>query len=592
MPGLHQSVHGGRGKAYQYLLRGFDAVHGGDLAVDLDGVPLNEVSNVHAHGYLDLHFIPSVLVQQVDLRPGSAWVEAGDFAVAGAASFRSGLNQPGGLVVLGGGSDRSVETTLAWRPPRSRPGTFVVAEADVGQGIGMARAWRQLRGGAGIERHLGGTTARAWVLAYDGVFASPGVLREDDLLAEAVDFYDAYPGSGGGRSSRVLASGQLTGGADAQGWQLSVWGGRRTLALRQNFTGWYLDETHGDGTRQTYGVWNAGATGRGWWAVSSRMVLSYGGSVRVDLLELEEDAVRLDGSAWEQRDALVARQDGTAGWVTVQLRPLPWLEVEPGVRGEVFRVEVFEPARTWAPVLAPKFQTRLFPDGVVTGFLSYGRGYRSPDARGAVGGDRVPVSIADSGELGVLYSPTSWLSLRGAGFGTTVSDEIVFDHIAARYLTTGQTRRLGVDAGARFRPITGLRADLDLTWADGRYLASGEEIPYAPRLLFVGGLYAERIAIRSTELTGGLRAWMLGPRPLTGGFRSTPAAVVDLTSTVQRGDWGVSMEVDNLIGTQWRDGEFIYASRWDLTTPRSELPVRHFTAGAPRAVRFSLSRRL
>ncbi len=590
MPGLHQSAHGGHGKAYQYFLRGFDAVHGADLAVDLDGVPVNEVSNVHAHGYLDLHFVPPVLVRQVELRPGSASVEAGDFGVAGSASFHLGLDQPGGLVAIGGGTDRSGEATLAWRPARSDPGTFVVADADLGQGIGMSRAWRQLRGGAGVAGSLGGTRARAWLLAYDGVFESPGALRQDDLLAGTVDFLDAYPGSGGGHSTRVLASAQLTGGAHARAWQATTWAGWRALSLQQNFTGWYDDPVHGDGSRQTYDAFTTGLSGRGWWSLAPGASLSVGSTVRLDLVAQQELAVEVDGTAWEERAALSARQGSGAAWASVELEPLPGLVIEPGLRGEVFVVDTDDDALAWAPVLAPKLRSRLELSNAVTGFLAYGRGYRSPDARGAGDGGRAPLAIADSVEVGATVDPSTWLALRGAGFATLVSDEIVFDHVAARYLATGRTRRVGVDAGASLRPLPGLRADLDLTWSDGRYVSTGEPIPYAPRVLVVGGLYAERLALGATTLTGGLRSWVLGPRPLPGGFHSRAAAVVDLTSTLQWRAWGVSVEVDNLLGARWRDGEFVYPSHWDRDAPRAELPVRHFTAGAPRAARLSLSR--
>ena len=40
--------HAGGGKANQYLLRGFDADHGTDVAFSIDGVPINLVS--HGHG--------------------------------------------------------------------------------------------------------------------------------------------------------------------------------------------------------------------------------------------------------------------------------------------------------------------------------------------------------------------------------------------------------------------------------------------------------------------------------------------------------------------------------------------------------------
>src|ERR1041385_4403924 len=47
VPGLMVSQHGGGGKADQYVIRGFDADHGTDIAVFSDGVPVNLTSHGH-----------------------------------------------------------------------------------------------------------------------------------------------------------------------------------------------------------------------------------------------------------------------------------------------------------------------------------------------------------------------------------------------------------------------------------------------------------------------------------------------------------------------------------------------------------------
>lgn len=62
VPGLYLSAHGAEGKGQQIFLRGFDAVHGADLEVRVAGVPINEMSNVHGQGYVDLGLvIPEVV---------------------------------------------------------------------------------------------------------------------------------------------------------------------------------------------------------------------------------------------------------------------------------------------------------------------------------------------------------------------------------------------------------------------------------------------------------------------------------------------------------------------------------------------------
>jgi hypothetical protein len=49
-PGLIVAQHAGGGKAEQIFLRGFDADHGTDVAIDVDGLPVNMVSHGHGHG--------------------------------------------------------------------------------------------------------------------------------------------------------------------------------------------------------------------------------------------------------------------------------------------------------------------------------------------------------------------------------------------------------------------------------------------------------------------------------------------------------------------------------------------------------------
>jgi hypothetical protein len=44
-------------KAEQIFLRGFDIDHGTDIAISVDGMPVNMVSHAHGQGYADLHFV-------------------------------------------------------------------------------------------------------------------------------------------------------------------------------------------------------------------------------------------------------------------------------------------------------------------------------------------------------------------------------------------------------------------------------------------------------------------------------------------------------------------------------------------------------
>ncbi|MDH8618410.1 Plug domain-containing protein, partial [Klebsiella pneumoniae] len=57
VPGLMITQHSGEGKANQYFLRGFNLDHGTDLAISVDGMPVNMRTHGHGQGYADLNFL-------------------------------------------------------------------------------------------------------------------------------------------------------------------------------------------------------------------------------------------------------------------------------------------------------------------------------------------------------------------------------------------------------------------------------------------------------------------------------------------------------------------------------------------------------
>jgi hypothetical protein len=88
-PGLVIAQHAGGGKAEQIFLRAFDVDHGTDVAVSVDGVPVNMVSHGHGQGYADLHFITPEAVQLGEVRKGPYDAEDGNLATAGSVNFRT-----------------------------------------------------------------------------------------------------------------------------------------------------------------------------------------------------------------------------------------------------------------------------------------------------------------------------------------------------------------------------------------------------------------------------------------------------------------------------------------------------------------------
>ena len=88
VPGLVVSQHSGEGKANQYNLRGFQLDHGTDLALWLDGMPLNMRTHGHGQGYADANFLIPELLASVLVRKGPYFADEGDFSSAGSVRMQ------------------------------------------------------------------------------------------------------------------------------------------------------------------------------------------------------------------------------------------------------------------------------------------------------------------------------------------------------------------------------------------------------------------------------------------------------------------------------------------------------------------------
>jgi len=69
-PGLIITQHSGEGKANQYFLRGYNLDHGTDLAIQLDGMPINMRTHGHGQGYADINFLIPELIKSMNIRKG------------------------------------------------------------------------------------------------------------------------------------------------------------------------------------------------------------------------------------------------------------------------------------------------------------------------------------------------------------------------------------------------------------------------------------------------------------------------------------------------------------------------------------------
>lgn len=102
VPGLDITTHSGEGKANQYLMRGYNLDHGTDLAIFVDGMPINEPTHAHGQGYTDINFLIPQLVGNVTYTKGTYYADVGDFGSVGSVHINYANTLPDQVAVTAG----------------------------------------------------------------------------------------------------------------------------------------------------------------------------------------------------------------------------------------------------------------------------------------------------------------------------------------------------------------------------------------------------------------------------------------------------------------------------------------------------------
>ncbi len=604
IPGVHMVQHGGQGKGYQFYLRGFDAVHGADIETRLDDIPLNEVSNVHAHGYLDLAFIIPEVVEGVDATKGSFRLEQGNFATAGSIRYRLGVPQRGTRARYEFGSTFRHRLSLVHAPAKRADDTFIALELMDDQGFGQRRHARRVSSiGQARLFDRNGTTVTAMGAVYGARFELPGTIRLDDVRRSDVGLYDSYTDNSAGESGRAIASVRVSTDRGRVRSRTTTYVQARRFELDENFTGDLLFPGVGDRHRQLHASVSPGITTNVAVRVHPRLELPFTANWNVDVAEQSSDQLRDDGSTWDTPRDLRFVQHGLGASAGVRAFPTDWWQVEAGGRVDVFITQVRDDAQAQdfagvAAAASPRALTKFTPLSRWQLFASYGRGVRSPEARSFTlpaqspenedlsqyAGGQARATVSDSVEVGSRVQPGVF-DIGAAAFATWIGRESVFDHVSGFNVERSGTRRVGVEADVQVHPTPWLDLGADITLARGRFESSGAPIPGAPPLL-VG---ANATMAHPKGLCAGVRWFVLGARPLSHGAVAAPTTVLDL-NVGYRYRWAqLDLSVDNVFNQAWREGEYHYASHWDPSRAASQLPTVHAVAGNPLTARLALT---
>jgi outer membrane receptor protein involved in Fe transport len=608
VPGLTLVQHGSEGKGHQFFLRGFDAIHGADLELSVQGVPINEWSNVHAQGYIDLGFVIPELVSAVEVTKGPFSIDQGAFAMAGSAKYTLAvpLSELGTRVTYTAGTTNRQRGLVTHSPQGGDGSTFVAAELLHDDGFGQNRSIERanLLGQVTLLDSEAHGTLRALGSVYVARFELPGALRSDDVEAGRIGFYDAYDRGTGGNSRRMLSALAYDQQNGATSIRATLFGAHRRLGLLENFTGYLLDPVAGDRRDQRQSTWSLGSSLDLGQQVTPGLRVEGGLGMRGDVFAQRQDHVDQDRVVLGRERELEGQQALFYANLGVVLEPLAELRIRAGARADVARVVARDRLATddgaggTLAAISPRLSldSRLSP--WLTLFGAYGRGFRPPEARAfssfepartgladdVYTGGEPAMTSTDSFELGGRYADPARRWTAGlAAFATFIERESVYDHVSGVNLELNATRRLGAELELGAQPFAGLELRSFATVVQARFVQSGNPVPLAPRqtagFSFIAG--------RQHGPRAGLRGIFVAPRPLPHGARGATLAVLDATLGWHWERLYLDAEIENALDLRLREGEYHYASNWRPDRPASEIPVLEYVAGPPLNVRVS-----
>ena len=462
----------GPGFASDASLRGFSSDHATDIALWVDGVPINEPVNGHAEGYDDWAVLFPGGIQDVDVIHGPTSALFGNFALAGVVNVHTLERMRGTEATLTGGSyGRAEAMVLTGFDHGAAGGGVLGARFQREDGFRPNARYDLAQGHARVVHDLTPTIRiDGGAELYGGNWNSPGFLSEDEFNAHDYNIV-SNPTDGGYKrpaqerlSLRVLAGNMI--------WRTTAYAtqGRWQLFLTIPPAGGRF-EGSGSQSEEEDSRAGVGATSAVTWALP-RGEVTFGGETRWDRSHYENyftTARQRDSAA----QVVAARQLLGAPFLQSYFDITDRLRVDLGARVDALdtwsapnAVSDSATSATHA-VFSPKLGTMFHVTPGVGVYGNVSRGFRSTD--GVIGDPTLAPITAWAYEGGVKVDRGE-ASASAALFRMDVSNEQTFNPVTLMASNGGASRRQGLEVDGRMPLVERLATIfVDWTFNDARY---------------------------------------------------------------------------------------------------------------------------
>ncbi|MFT3771127.1 MAG: TonB-dependent receptor [Minicystis sp.] len=220
-----------------------------------------------------------------------------------------------------------------------------------------------------------------------------------------------------------------------------------------------------------------------------------------------------------------------------------------------------------AMMFLPKAMAVVSPVEQLDLFASYGVGFHSNDARGAVLAQS-PATLMTKAvgyEVGARVKPIKDLEFGVAGFLMDLDSELVWAGDAGTTEPSDRSRRYGVELTGRYRFKNWLFANLAATFTKAAYrgdAGNGGAVALAPTRTFSASVGARPTFGDFTPFAD-IRVKAIGPRPATedGSLTAEGFTVVDANAGLRWKRFEVGVDIQNLFNARWREVQFATDTR-------------------------------
>lgn len=613
IPGIVIGQHQGGGKAEQIFLRGFDADHGTDFRMDVDGLPINMVSHAHGQGFADSHFIIPETIESVDFKKGLYTAGKGDFATTGFVDFNTKTYLPNNTIKLEGGMFNTYRAlgmfNLLGKKEREKQQSWYVASEyrysdayfENPQHFKRFNLFTKYSGKISPKSVLTASATTFW-----SKWDASGQIPDRAVEKGIIGFYGALDPFEGGVTYRTNGNVQLlTSLANGDIIKNQLYYSNSHFDLHTNFTFFLEDSVNGDEIRQREARNLAGYNGtynHVGYLGTMRLSTEAGLNIRFDKTKNSELSHTKDRyTTLEQLKLGDITELDIAPYVSETIAFNPHFSINAGLRFDQFYHQYNNKLasdstlpgigiyKASANTVSPKLNLYYHVNDRAQFYLTTGKGFHSNDTRAVVVQNGTAILPAAYGaDLGTVFKPSKKVIVNAALWYIYLQQEFVYSGDGGFVEFSGKTKRYGFDFSGRYQPVHSLYFDVDVNYAHPRAVgeAKGQDyVPLAPTWTSTGGVtYTAK-----QGFNGSLRYRYVADRAGNEDYSLTASGyfIMDAVLDYTKPKYEIGLVINNVLNRKWKETQFDTETR--LRNEPAPVNEICFTPGTPFAAKISIA---